>query len=116
MYDFLEFYKSMAHSGIHNYVVPGVSSYLIGGTPQGGEGCVRLFHCERDQQEAVTPHSHRFNFHCVVLKGQVINRVWRPSEGSRNADIYTKSIQRPTSVPWEYNVEPVGKELLFLRG
>lgn len=65
---------SMRHSAIENYVVPGLTSYLIGNPSP--HGTVRMFECEREQQEAVTPHSHRFGFQCWVLRGSVRNRIW----------------------------------------
>jgi hypothetical protein len=69
----------LAHSPVRNYAVPGLTSWLIG-KPESGGGCVRLFVSEREQQRDVTPHSHRFNFECLVLTGTVRNRIWQPSE------------------------------------
>lgn len=68
------FIQKMKHSPIHNYAVPGLSSWLIGETSEAG--CVRLFECSRNHQEPIIPHSHRFDFHCVVLEGVVHNTVW----------------------------------------
>ena len=65
----------MAHSPRSNYIVPGLTSWLIG-TPHPDKGCVRLFHCSRNHQENIVPHSHRFDFQCVVLKGTVWNIEW----------------------------------------
>jgi hypothetical protein len=70
----IEFLKSMAHTPIRNYIVPGLTSWLIGA--RGPNGLVRLFHSERQQVESITPHSHRFDFHCLVLSGSVKNRIW----------------------------------------
>lgn len=70
----IEFLLNIAHSPVKNYVIPGLTSYLIG--EQSKTGTVRLFVNERDHQENITPHSHRFNFMCVVLRGEVKNRVW----------------------------------------
>ncbi len=70
----------MAHSPVHNYAIPGLTSYLIG-KEEPGRGLVRMFHSERDHQEEITPHSHRFGFVCQVLVGSVINRVWERNEG-----------------------------------
>jgi hypothetical protein len=66
---------TMAHSPVHNYAIPGLSSWLIG--QPGPAGTVRLFQCEREHQEAITPHSHRFDFQCWVLEGSVRNRIWK---------------------------------------
>jgi hypothetical protein len=75
----LDHILTMAHSHVHNYVIPGLTSSLIG--EPGPHGCVRLFRCSREQQESVTPHSHRFNFNCMVLRGRVTNRIWREHAG-----------------------------------
>lgn len=66
----------LAHSRMDNYVIPGLTSYLIG--EQTEQGTLRLFHNTRAHQEVITPHSHRFDFKCLVLKGSVLNRTWTP--------------------------------------
>ncbi len=65
--------KTMRRSRVHDYVIPGLTSSLIG-----GEGCgmVRMFSQEREHEEPITPHSHRFDFQCLVLAGIVHNRIW----------------------------------------
>lgn len=65
--------QAMKHSTVDNYVIPGLSSSLIGGE---GKGCVRLFECHRAHEENITPHSHRFDFSCYVIKGRVVNKTW----------------------------------------
>ena len=69
-----EHLQLMAHSPVQNYVLPGLTSKLIGNPSE--NGTVRLFECSRDHQEEITPHSHRFAFMCWVLEGEVRNRVW----------------------------------------
>lgn len=64
---------AMAHSPIRNYALPGLTSKLL--------SRVRLFECDRDHQEEITPHSHRFDFVALVLAGEVRNRLWSPSGG-----------------------------------
>lgn len=66
--------KEMMHSPIHNYIVPGLTSWKIG--EDSDHGMVRLFTCSRDHQENIIPHTHRFNFQCQVIKGYVNNKVW----------------------------------------
>lgn len=68
----------MSHSKVKNYIVPGLYSSLL--TPITENGCIRLFESSRDHQEAITPHSHRFDFSCLVLEGEVTNRVWKPCD------------------------------------
>jgi hypothetical protein len=81
----------MRHSPVRNYVVPGLTSWLIG-EPGRGTGTIRLFECEREQQESIAPHSHRFNFQCGVLAGRVTNRIWRTTYAhNQNADWYRQT-------------------------
>ncbi|MCH9735818.1 MAG: hypothetical protein K0U78_14910 [Actinomycetia bacterium] len=82
----------MRSNKITNYIVPGLSSSLIGGI--GENGTVRLFESERDQQEHITPHSHRFNFQCIVLEGVVQNSIWVEQRGElagKNSDQFQSS-------------------------
>ncbi|MNY06763.1 hypothetical protein D3C86_1395340 [compost metagenome] len=73
--------QRMRRSRIGNYVLPGLTSWIIGAPHDGG--CVRMFSSEREQQECITPHSHRFEFQCLVLRGRVMNRVWNQVWGDR---------------------------------
>lgn len=66
----------MGHSKLSNYIVPGLESYLLGGG--GDNGIVRFFHSTRDHHEVITPHSHRYNFTCLVIEGEVWNTSWFP--------------------------------------
>lgn len=70
----VEMLLKMAHSPVHNYVIPGLTSSLIG--QPSPNGTIRIFENSRDHQENLTPHSHRFDFQCWVLFGYVINRIW----------------------------------------
>lgn len=80
---------SMKHSPRHNYVIPGLTSWLVGGVDLSkGTGIVRLFTCSRDHEEPILPHTHRFNFTCVVLYGKVRNRIWWESS---SGDEYMES-------------------------
>ena len=65
--------ESMKSSKVANYVIAGLDSYLVGGE---GHGNVRLFENSRDHQDSITPHSHRFDFVCLVLEGEVYNELW----------------------------------------
>lgn len=71
---------AMKHSEVRNYVLPGVSSFLIGGdsTSNPRNGLVRMFVSERETEEHVVPHSHRFNFTAIVTKGWVENIIYTP--------------------------------------
>ncbi len=83
--------QAMAHSKIHNYVLPGLTSSLIGGPTEDSLGTVRLFEASREQHMEVTPHSHRFDFHCLVLQGTVTNILWTDSDQWQDVDMYTTS-------------------------
>lgn len=69
---------ALKHSPIRNYIVPGLTSWLIGEVKNGCR--VRLFESSRSQQEHITPHSHRFDFRAMVLEGKVRNTIWRKQQ------------------------------------
>lgn len=77
--------KSMSHNRLQNYIVPGVSSHLVG---DGGTkfGKVRVFRAERDARDWVTPHSHRFDFCAIVLKGEVSNTLFEEPLHTQEGD------------------------------
>lgn len=74
MDDVIAVAKSMQHNTIHNYIAPGLDSHLIGSAE--GKGAVRMFENTRAQNFFITPHTHRFNFACCVLRGQVRNTLY----------------------------------------
>ena len=78
----LELLQAMKHQTVRNYVLPGLSSSLIG---TGQHGKIRLFESERYTFEHITPHSHRFDFQCLVLRGTVLNLVFSEAE---DGDLY----------------------------
>lgn len=87
----IDFVLDMAHSKINNYIIPGLSSSILGKPSK--QGCVRLFESTRNQLQVVTPHSHRFDFQCIVLEGSVINRqFYETNEHDDSADLYTRTI------------------------
>lgn len=85
---------AMKHSPIHNYVIPGLTSWLLAEPTM--EGVLRLFECTREHEEAITPHSHRFDLTCHVLEGTVRNILWHTrdlSEGQagEREDLFTET-------------------------
>lgn len=77
----IEALASVKHSTIRNYGIPGLHSSLLNAEAQ--QGMVRLFECSHSHQAPITPHSHRFDFQCLVLTGTVTNRTWtKNSSGS----------------------------------
>ncbi len=81
--------RGMTHSEVRNYVVPGLTSSLVGG----GKGQVRLFTSDRDTREWVTPHSHRFDFTCLVLAGEVENIVFHQGRDA-GSNLYARGTVR----------------------
>lgn len=82
--------RAMMHSPVRNYVVPGLTSWLIG--EPSPKGTMRFFECSRGHQENITPHSHRFDFQCWVLSGRVTNRVWRHSFSTGDKYVHTNLV------------------------
>jgi len=105
----IDLLKKIRHSPVRNYAVPGLTSWLIG--EPGPNGCVRMFESERAHVEPIIPHSHRFDFHCTVLAGQVTNRLWtaRPLADTGYAladgeDLYLKVPQKFVGAPHKYEL------------
>lgn len=71
---------AMANNPIRNYVTPGLTSSLVGGAFCTGK--VRLFTSDRNTRDWVAPHSHRFDFTCLVLSGSVENIVFESAYNS----------------------------------
>ncbi len=95
---------AMAHSPVQNYVIPGLTSWLIGAPSP--KGTMRLFTNERDHQESITPHSHRFDFQCWVLSGHVRNRLWRKTHyNDREGDKYQVTTLRYGGDMGKYTTE-----------
>ena len=65
----------MGYDSLHNYIVPGLVSTLIGEDPH-ASAKIRLFRNTRVHDEFITPHSHRFDLACMVLKGVVENTLF----------------------------------------
>lgn len=93
--DVIKHLVSMRHSPLHNYIVPGLTSWMI--MDRGDLGKIRLFECSRDQQEFITPHSHRFDFSACVIRGKVRNTLWVPVEngGDQYMVTSTKYLGKP---------------------
>jgi len=96
----INFLMKMKHSPIKNYAIPGLTSWLIGEPSK--NGTVRLFECSRNHQENIIPHSHRFDFHCEVLRGSVNNKVWYKSS---YGDKFASSVLKYQGEPGKYDKE-----------
>jgi hypothetical protein len=71
--------KPMLHSPVRNYALKGLTSYLLG-EPSKDHGLVRIFQMQEKQQVQITPHSHKYDLHCLVLRGEVVNTIWTRSQ------------------------------------
>jgi hypothetical protein len=71
--------EKMRHNTLENYVITGLNSSLIKG--------VRLFEQTTIQSDEITPHSHRFNFSCLVLCGMVINELWVRTDDRHDIEV-----------------------------
>lgn len=72
----LDIVKMMCGNPVRNYILPGLVSSLL------TLGKARLFEATRPTEGFVTPHSHRFDFACCVLRGSVQNRLyWQHEDG-----------------------------------
>lgn len=95
---------TMAHSPVRNYIIPGLTSWLIGSPHKNGR--VRLFYNERNHSETVIPHSHRYPLYCEVLEGHVTNTIWARSKVKNDAnDFYRISKIFPEDGFGKYRVE-----------
>jgi hypothetical protein len=95
---------TMKVSPVKDYVIPGLESALIGA---GVNGTVRLFSQERFHEEPITPHSHRFDFSCLVLRGMVENVMWAPvGDSCIDADYYARTKLVHRGEFGKYNIEP----------
>jgi len=90
-----------SQSVLKNYIVPGLESRLLGGN-------MRLFVNTREQFHHIAPHSHRFDFSCVVLQGHVINMIFKECPPSTCepvtavADLFSVSVSRYKGSPGNY--------------
>lgn len=89
---------TMRHSPLKNYIVPGLTSWMI--MDQGGVGKVRMFENTREQHHFITPHSHRFNFSACVVRGWVENTSW--FLGDAGYDIWRLTSMKYDGKPGKY--------------
>ena len=90
-----------AYSPLKNYIIPGLTSSLI--TAPSKDGCVRLFESSREHQEQLTPHSHRFDFKCYVVKGWVTNIIWSKQRLAGDGDRFMSSTLTYQGEAGKYN-------------
>lgn len=98
--------KAMKHSSVLNYALPGLTSYLIGG---GKHGLVRIFESDRNIEEMITPHSHRYDFCAYVISGRVENYTYVRAQ-SRAA--YNDPLANPYWVSFLQTKAAKGEEII----
>ncbi len=96
---------TMQYSPVRNYATPGLTSWLVGGA---NKGKVRLFHSTVNTQEWITPHSHRFDFTCLVLAGNVTNILFAQSNSfASSVDCYAEgTLSSPVGGLGAYHFSP----------
>lgn len=99
--DVIKHLVSMRHSPLRNYIVPGLTSWLI--MDNGEAGKLRMFDSSREQHEFITPHSHRFDFTACVLRGCVYNTLWVPVQDDGDEYVVTNNIYLGN--PGQYDIE-----------
>jgi hypothetical protein len=98
----------MGYSAVANYILPGMSSHLIGERPHSASAQkVKLFTTSRHQNEHITPHSHWFDLACMVLKGWVDNTMFRQCGTVPESDRYTASRLIYKGEPGRYEVRHI---------
>lgn len=104
----LAFIEKMKHSPVRNYAIPGLTSWLVGAPTE--HGCIRLFESSREHHEQITPHSHRFDFECVVLAGEVRNVVWISTSQHMGADMFMETRLEYRGGIGHYEKEVIGTD------
>jgi tetrahydromethanopterin S-methyltransferase subunit E len=95
----LDLVMKFAHNPVRNYAIPGLTSWMISNSP---EGNIRMFDMTRDHIEPIVAHSHRFNFHCIVLEGEVENILFKQS---MDGDLYSAVYQTYNGSIGSYKTE-----------
>jgi len=94
----LDVINQMSGTRLRNYILPGLDSVLL------EQGKLRLFESSRDTEEFIVPHSHRFDFACLVLEGVVTNKKYVPvSHEEAFADMYTMTTLKYEGQPGSYS-------------
>lgn len=68
-----DFIQNQEVSTPQNCIIPGLQSLFLVGAK------VRVLNMTCEQLQQITPHSHRFDFVCYVVRGAVINTIFTES-------------------------------------
>lgn len=102
-----DFYDLPMHSGLRNYIIPGLTSRLVGDWSDPTKERLRIFHMETPQMMAIVPHSHRYDFHCKVLEGLVTNRLYLETTQEYGIPLHASELEYSGS-PGNYQKSPLG--------
>lgn len=93
--------KAMASGTIYNYIAPGLCSHLLG--REGSK--VRMFQMTRPQDFHISPHSHRFNFFSIVMRGWARNHLYVPTDSEEEGHPYSIQRYTPSGFGLPYKIE-----------
>jgi hypothetical protein len=94
----MDFLPSMKGKVLDNYVLPGLVSTLLDG------GKLRMFEMTRDMEGFIAPHSHRFHFMCLVLKGEVRNVIYEEQRTDPSAPMFLFTRNKYLGHPGKYEI------------
>lgn len=104
----LEAILGMTHSKLGNYILPGLESALLGSK-------TRLFINTRESIGQITPHNHRFDFQCLVLRGWVVNTLFVKDESEKTGEAFARKRKIYTGTPGEYKDAQLSGAAMFNR-
>lgn len=103
-----DIFDKLKQDPIHNYAgIPGLTSWMIHKGEE-GKGCTRMFEMTRNHEGFITPHSHRFDFECFVLEGEVCNSLYRKTLLG-DGDLYSETVMQYAKEPGSYERGEVSK-------
>jgi len=102
LHKLIQILQDMKTSRVANYVIAGLDSYML------EAGNVRMFENSRNHQDQITPHSHRFDFVCLVLSGYVINKIWTHTNDELG-DVFEESVIKYSGKIGEHSKQKCGR-------
>lgn len=106
MENLINILDEMKSDTIQNYIIAGLESSLL------ENGKVRYFENSRDHQDSIAPHSHRYDFTCLVIAGYVKNLVWSKTCMKARGDLFESSVMEldTEGLPGRYIKSPKGRD------
>lgn len=103
MQTLIDHLNTMKGHTLQNYVIAGLNSSLL------TNGVVRYFENSRNHQDSITPHTHRFDFVCLILEGSVTNKIWEATESSAFGDEFLMSQLTYKGEVGEHHIEQLDR-------